>query len=441
MPEIQSIHVDSLAFGGNAVGRIAGKVCFVTYGCPGDDLKVRVTSSKRSFMNADIAEILSPSTQRVVPVCSLFGVCGGCLWQHVSYKCQAESKQAILAQALWRSARVPPENISDIIPAPEQYGYRSRVQCKLAYKNSTLVLGFYRQNSHIVADISHGCPIAKPLVNQALKVLRFFLPKCPDIAAIREIHIDSAENGVQVLVEYSGNKIDEVCSFFLENKENIAPVTAVSLSLLGRRESLIPIFGEPFLCYRVTVSSLECQLAFLPGSFSQVNRLQNQALISIVERMASPYSEKKILDLYCGNGNFSLPLAMTGAIITGVELSKSSIEAASYNCELNHVTSAVYVCADVADYVKNAVDDSEQFDIVVIDPPRAGAAHIMSLLPALKPDKIIYVSCDPSTLARDCGTLVASGYTLCESVPVDMFPQTWHLESVTLFVKKYLEPN
>src|SRR6185369_10014194 len=153
------ICIEKLAFGGNGVGRIDGKVCFVPLSCPGDELNVRIVSEKRSFLNAQTIDIITPSPQRTTPPCPLFGSCGGCSWQHIAYPHQLEAKRHILTETLWRGARVPAELVADVVPSPQQYGYRSRVQFKVYGRADRLQIGFYRHGSHFVEDAAEGCPI------------------------------------------------------------------------------------------------------------------------------------------------------------------------------------------------------------------------------------------------------------------------------------------
>jgi 23S rRNA (uracil1939-C5)-methyltransferase len=178
-----------------------------------------------------------------------------------------------------------------------------------------------------------------------------------------------------------------------------------------------------------------CQMAYQPGGFSQVNRDQNRAMLKVVRQMACFQGTEQFLDLFCGNGNLSLPLAGEVAGVTGVEEYAGSIAAAEANRAANGITHAEFICADAAAGLKQLAASGRRFDTVILDPPRSGAAEALPGLCCLNPDRIIYVSCDPSTLARDCGQLADNGYHVRECVPLDMFPQTYHLESVTLLQK------
>lgn len=429
--------IDKLAFGGNGVCRINGKVCFVPFSCPGDEVRLAVTSEKRSYCVARIVELMVPSPFRVTPPCPVFGKCGGCSWQHIEYAQQLLAKQQILVETLWRGARVAGECVRPVLPSPAQYGYRSRVQFKLHGSADSMRIGFFRSNSHQVEDVGPGCAIALPVINTALAALRVVLASFPDISAIGQISIDCAEQGVIAVVTYSGRDKSAAAAFFRERRADLAPLTGVFLNTGGK--ALQKLYGDDHLTYTLPAASPEanaCQLAYQPGGFSQVNRDQNRAMLELVRQLACFQGSERVLDLYCGNGNFSLPIAGEVATVTGIEEYALSIAAAEANRTLNGIANAEFICADAASGLKQLAASGRRFDTVILDPPRTGAAEAVPDLCRLNPARIIYVSCDPSTLARDCGLLAESGYHVRECVPVDMFPQTYHLESVTLLQKQ-----
>jgi len=429
--------IDKLAFGGNGVCRINGKVCFVPFSCPGDEVRLAVTSEKRSYCVARIVELMVPSPFRVTPPCPIFGRCGGCSWQHIDYSQQLVAKQQILAETLWRGARVAGESVRPVLPSPAQYGYRSRVQFKLHGTADNLRIGFFRSNSHIVEDAGNGCAIALPVINTTLAALRKVLAWFPDISAIEQISIDCAGEGVIAVVSYTGRDKSAVAAFFRERRSDLLPLTGLFLNT--GHKALQKVYGEGQLAYTLPTAAPEvnkCQLSYLPGGFSQVNREQNRAMLEIIRQMGFFQGSEQVLDLYCGNGNFSLPIAAEVATITGIEEYAGSISAAEANRSANGIANAEFICADAVAGLKQLVDSGRRFDTVILDPPRSGAAETVPDLCRLNPARIIYVSCDPSTLARDCGLLALSGYHVRECVPVDMFPQTYHLESVTLLQKQ-----
>jgi 23S rRNA (uracil1939-C5)-methyltransferase len=428
------IAIETLAFGGSGVGRIDGKVCFVPYACPGDELRVRVVAEKRSFVTARIEEIVTPSPYRVQPPCPLFGSCGGCSWQHVDYPRQLEAKRLIAAEAMWRGARVPADLVGETLASPLPFGYRSRVQFKLHNAANGLHIGFFRHATHFVEDAPQGCPIAMGVINDALRSLREVLATFPEPAAIPQVNIDCAEQEVVGVVNYIGGDTEGVASFFRSHRQALTPLTGLYLQT-GRKSTLSRVWGDELLSYTMPDGRDEessCTLGFRPGGFSQVNAPQNRALLQRIRSLAGLQGKERVLDLYCGNGNFSLPLAGEVGAITGVEEYGDSIAAAQDNCRCNGIGNAEFMVADATGAVRRLAADGRRFDLVILDPPRSGAGETVPELHRLRPEKIIYISCDPSTLARDCGVLAGKGYRVRTTVPVDMFPQTYHVESITL---------
>lgn len=206
--------IDKLAFGGNGVCRIDGKVCFVPLSCPGDEVCLAVTSEKRSYLMARITEIINPSPLRVTPPCPLFGRCGGCNWQHIAYSQQLAAKRNIHAETLWRGARVEGELVGEAMPSQQEYGYRNRVQFKLYDGAADLQIGFFRNGTHFVEDAAQGCPISLPVINRALSRLRSVLASFPEPAAIPRINIECGARETVATINYIGNNHDAVALFF-----------------------------------------------------------------------------------------------------------------------------------------------------------------------------------------------------------------------------------
>lgn len=401
-------------------------------------MQVKVITDKRSFQIAEIQNINAVSPHRTQPQCPIFGKCGGCAWQHIDYPQQLLSKRDILASSLWRGAHVNSDLIADAINSPKKYNYRSRVQFKVASTSKSIAIGFFRANSHTVVDAVSGCPIAAETINESIIRLRAILKQCPELTHIKQILIDCGDNDAIAIIQYDGHNQELLTLFFMEQVNQLKPLSGIYIQT-NKHESPKQLFGPKYLSYSVPFAGNNdkiCTLHYLPGSFSQVNRLQNKTLLAIVIDMIDPQPNMRILDLYCGNGNFSIPLSPLVSNIVGVESFELSILAAQYNCQFNGVKNASYICTDTANYLEHITKTTNEiFDIVLLDPPRTGAAEIVMATCTLKPDKIVYISCDPSTLARDCGLMKNFGYNINKSVPVDMFPQTWHLESVTLLSK------
>ena len=429
--------IDKLAFGGNGVCRIGGKVCFVPFSSPGDEVALRVTAQKKSYCTASIAEIITPSPARTTPECSIFGLCGGCHWQHISYSAQLEQKRNILAETLWRGARVPADIIGAAVAAALPYGYRNRLQFKVAVQRGKVVLGFYRQGTHQVEDAADGCPIAAPIINQALNRFRGVLQLYPGIEAVTQLAVDAGDSGVIVFIHQTGSVTENSREYLRSLAGDLWPCTGLFIKT-DRHASGEKIWGDSEIRYRMNQADPDlkpAELTYPPGGFAQVHQRQNVSMLALIRQLGAFSATEHLLDLYCGNGNFSIPLAAEVASVIGIEGNADSVLAAEHNQDINKVANIRFFCDDAAIGVKRIFDEGHKIDTVLLDPPRSGAGDVVAGIARLQPGKIIYVSCDPSTLARDCGLLSECGYRVAASVPVDMFPQTFHIESVTLLCR------
>ena len=435
-----TIKIEKLAFGGSGVGYAAGKVCFVPYTAPGDIVRVTSRTVKRSYLQAEMTELLEPSPLRVDPPCPVFGTCGGCNWQHLSYPAQLQEKQKIFTDILWRAGRVDPARILPIISAPEPYGYRARVQLKVHAAGGEPHIGFYRSGSHFVVDMPGKCAIATASINRLLPEFRQLLRLFPERDKVPQIDVTVGEDSTSsAIIHYIGTNLAEAAAFLQKHRSCLASAAGISIQS-GRKTTLRNITGPEVLSYSIPHGTIpgspERVLTFTPGGFSQVNYRQNLALIAKVHEWSELAGTERVLDIYCGNGNFSIPLAGNCSNILGIEEYAPSISDACRNSQINGLMNAAYRCQDALGGVKELLSQGHPVDRVILDPPRTGAADIVRLLPLLKPSKIIYISCDPPTLARDIGILKRLDYETVKSVPIDMFPQTYHIESVTL-----LEPS
>jgi 23S rRNA (uracil1939-C5)-methyltransferase len=431
------VTIDKLAFGGNGVCRIGGKVCFVPFSSPGDEVTLRVTAQKKSYCTASIAEIITPSPARTTPECSIFGLCGGCHWQHISYSAQLEQKRNILAETLWRGARVPADIIGAAVAAALPYGYRNRLQFKVAVQRGKVVLGFYRQGTHQVEDAADGCPIAAPIINQALNRFRGVLQLYPGIEAVTQLTVDAGDSGVIVFIHQAGSVTENSREYLRSLAGDLWPCTGLFIKT-DRHASGEKIWGDSEIRYRMNQADPEqkpLELTYPPGGFAQVHQRQNVSMLALIRQLGAFSAAEHLLDLYCGNGNFSIPLAAEVASVIGIEGNADSVLAAEHNRDINKVANIRFFCDDAAIGVKRIFAEGHKIDTVLLDPPRSGAGDVVAGIARLQPGKIIYVSCDPSTLARDCGLLSECGYRVVASVPIDMFPQTFHIESVTLLCR------
>lgn len=438
MSKTARIRVERLAAGGNGVGRIDGKACFIPFSAPDDLLDVRVTREHKNWCEAEILGLLEPSPFRVVPHCPHFGVCGGCNWQHLDYKYQCLSKQQILTDLLQRIARFENPPVADTVFATECFGYRARAQFKLHATDAGVAAGFFRKGSRFVIDLPEGCPVVTPAINRVLSAIKAVLDKLPDSNRVPQISLEEGIAGVVALVHYIGTDPDRLSALLLQNLPTLELAGLFMQS--GRKDTLISLAGDRIIKYQLPFHADNQQMitvGYQIGSFSQVNRPQNRELVRLVADQLQPEPTGKLLDLYCGNGNLSLPLAGSVKQITGVEEYAPSIASAIDNARELRVNNSSFSCIDAFEAVRKMVETGERFDSVLLDPPRDGAAGLAGQVGRLKPQKIVYVSCDPATLARDLAIICkSSSYKLVEAVPLDMFPQTGHIETVALLERK-----
>lgn len=456
------VTIDKLCYGGAGLGRLDGKACFVPFTAPGDVARIRIVKDKRSFVEGEVVRLDVASPLRVAPPCPAFGVCGGCHWQHLSYQQQLNQKGAIFADSLRRIGKVEVDSILPVAASANSLGYRSRIQLKHARKNGATLLGFFKTASHDIIDIPYGCAIADPLLNRIAGELRQLLTRLPEPAAIPQLDLSIGDSGDSIVVlHFNGRDLEKLTQRIRQELEAIPSVsgffvmaavppaagkksagkggkkTKGAVQASGKRQ-LEHVFGIDALSYSIPAGffpgSRKLKLGFSKGGFSQINYPQNLELIRTVWEWGGFSRKERVLDLYCGNGNISIPLADYVAEVVGIEGYAPSIEDAAANAAANGVENASFQVSDASQAVRRMVKRGERFDVVILDPPRGGA-EAAGEIASLSPEKILYISCDPATLARDLGALCQNGYRVTRSRPVDMFPQTYHLESVTELVR------
>lgn len=430
------IDIEKIAFGGAGFGRLDGKACFVPFTAPGDKVRIRPLREKSSYIEAELLELIDPSPSRVAPLCPVFGQCGGCSFQHLPYETQIVIKEELFAEQLYRFARVDRSAIKSIVAAENHWHYRTRVQVKARWVGGALKLGFYRQGSHFVIPFPSSCLIASSIINAFLPGLQKLLSLSPDPERIPQIDIATGDDGQSIFIfHYIGQSPADIAEYLRLSHSLLPGVTGIWMQQ-GRKDTLTSVHGNELLHYSLLTglgpSERLIRLAFSKGGFSQVNFEQNRKMISLVSEMAGLSGVERILDLYCGNGNISLPLAVNSKEVIGIEEYLPSIEDARKNAEANSIDNVKFYCADAVTEVERMAEAENHFDLILLDPPRTGAAQLAKHIPMLNANKIIYVSCDPVTLARDIAILMKFDYRVVSSVPVDMFPHTYHIESVTL---------
>jgi 23S rRNA (uracil1939-C5)-methyltransferase len=402
---IFEVEVTGLVYGGDGIGRLPdGRAVFVPFVLPGERVKIRVVEQRRGHARADLLEVLKPSEQRITPRCIHFSVCGGCHYQHMPYELQLEVKEKVLREQLARIGGIQDAPVQKMKPSPNAWNYRNTVQFQLTDDSR---LGFYRNSGHEVFPLQ-VCYLPEEGINVVWPQIE--LEPVPGLERV-EMRQDASE---EVLVIFEST-ISEAPAFevdFSLSAVHMGPDGPVVLS--GDERIVIDVLGKPF-----QVSA---------GSFFQVNTAQAGEMVRHVLDRLGMTPDSVFIDVYCGVGLFSAFAASQVARCIGIEVSPYACEDFADNLDPYE---NVELYQGTAEEILPALDLKPDF--MVVDPPRAGLEKTaLDAIVAMHPKKLVYVSCDPATLARDLKRLVESGYHLDEVTPFDLFPQTYHIESISL---------
>jgi 23S rRNA (uracil1939-C5)-methyltransferase len=417
------LNIGSMAFKGYGVARFHRKVVFIPYSVTGDEVWVEIIEEKRNYSMGRLKKIIVPSPWRVDPPCPYFGLCGGCQWQHIDYSIQGELKKEILKEVLKRIGGQKEIPSITMASSTDPYGYRARIQLK----GNEKAMGYYQERSHHIVDIDH-CPISHPLVNQMILLLRRELPL---FSRMKEIEINvSPEEGKGVLILHPLSFHQGLENFLKEYLQTHPILKGIAIIRKGGPTLL----GNPLLNFTIPLNQYggkrNLKLRTSPESFFQVNLKQNQTLVQMVFQFSDVKEDERVLDLYAGVGNLTLPLAIKAKEIFGVEENRMAVEDARFNAKENRIKNCEWIHGRVEDVLKRW--SGERPNLVVLDPPRTGCKTILDQVVRLKPEKIVYVSCEPTRLSRDLRLFFESGYDLQRLGFIDMFPQTYHMEVVAL---------
>lgn len=419
--------VETLVNGGSGLARFEGQVVFIPHSCVGDLVRVRVVRARKNYIETELLEVLQPGSGRQVPACPVAGECGGCQWQHLSYADQLQWKHRLFAETLSHQCEVAATAIKPIIPSVHQWHYRSRVQIKCFNHEDGFITGFYRPRSRYVVAVAQ-CPIMDQRLNRLLADIRALFNGSVFAGNIPQIDLAVDDTGkCAAVIHYLG-----VQRVALKECLHHSGLDADLLVQFGSKKSLQAISGDGRL--EIHVDTPPIALNYSAGSFAQINLQQNKVLINTLAGIFPWNKDQQVLELYCGMGNLSFPLARRVKHLIGIEESLLSIRMAQNNSRQCAITNLTFTTA-LAEEMVNSIIDRNRFDIVVLDPPRTGAYSVVKSLAAAGIPNIIYVSCDPQTLARDLRPLVHSGYEIISTQPLDMFPQTYHCESITFLQK------
>jgi len=360
------LRIDSLAYGGSGVGRLPeGKVVFVPLTAPGDVIHFRTIREKKGYIEGEVVELVSPSPLRQVAPCPVFGKCGGCIWQHLPYEQQLREKESIFRETLWRLGTVERERIGAVVPSPEALNYRNRAQFKASYAEGRLHLGFYRRKSHFVIDID-GCPLVSPLINRLIDRLKPIIADAPfrDRMPQVDIAVDDRDERATAIIHLVARPGEKDYAFAKKRIREVPELKGLFFQS-GRKNTLSPIYiqGKGKLSYNLPIQGKNkaLELLFAPGGFTQVNYSQNRALISHVLGLVKGRKAGRVLDLFCGIGNFSLPIAALAGEVVGVEDYGPAIEDARGNAMSAGIANTNFITGDARQFVKK--ENLDRFDL------------------------------------------------------------------------------
>ncbi|HRE17313.1 MAG TPA: 23S rRNA (uracil(1939)-C(5))-methyltransferase RlmD [Rhodocyclaceae bacterium] len=425
--------IESLDHEARGITRLDGKTVFVDGALPGEVVEYASYRRKPTFELAHLLQVLRPSPMRVTPRCPHFGVCGGCAMQHIDPSAQVAVKQRVLEDSLWHIGRVLPEHVLPPIQgAPWGYRHRARLGVRKVVKKGGMLVGFHERKSSYIADMS-SCEILPRHVSDLLLPLRDLFGALSISERMPQVEVAVGQHCTALVLRI------------------LEPLTAPDENLLRQfadrhqvvfylqpkgPDTVYRFYPEAGAKLSYALPEFGLEMEFKPTEFTQVNHAVNQVLVRRAMRLLDPQPGERIADMFCGLGNFTLPIARLGATVVGIEGSEALVARGREGAQINGLAERVeFGVANLFHCTPESIAALGEFDKMLIDPPREGAIELVKALPATGgPRRIVYVSCNPATLARDAGLLVGGlGYRFVAAGAVNMFPQTAHVESIALF--------
>jgi 23S rRNA (uracil1939-C5)-methyltransferase len=428
--EVAIAVVESFSHDGRGIAHVNGKTVFLAGALPGETVRFQYLRRRGSFDEGQVLSAITPSNARRTPPCPHFGICGGCSLQHLDAPTQWQHKQEAFADLLWRQAKIKPQEWLSPITGPE-WGYRrkARLGVKFITRKNKLVIGFRERQGRLIAD-SRQCEVLVPSIGQHIEAFVALIETLSIRDKIPQLEVAVGDNASAVVIRH-------LAAFNADDLQAISCFAAqyqlrIYLQPAGN-DSVHEFYpgGSEALYY--SLPRYDLKLNFQPWQFIQINAVVNQKMIDRALALLECGPGDRVLDLFCGIGNFSLPMARLGAHVIGVEGDKEAVAQAQRNAQSNGVGGCEFYAADLFQTGLTAAWAKQSFDKILLDPPRSGAEQIIAMLPQWQPKHIVYVSCDLATLARDSLQLQQQGYTLIKAGIMDMFPHTQHAEAMTLF--------
>ncbi|MEN9596504.1 MAG: rRNA (uracil-5-)-methyltransferase [Pseudomonadota bacterium] len=425
--------IESLAHDGRGVTHVDGKVVFIDEALPTEQVEFIYTDSRKDYAEGKVVNLLTRADVRVDAPCPHYGVCGGCSFQHVEVTAQIQIKQELLSEQFKRIGKVEtPELWSPLVG--EHWGYRRKARMGVKYveKKGRVLVGFRERRNPFLAEIN-GCPVMHPMVGTRLIELGEMIESLTIRDKIPQIEVAIGDEKCVLAF-----RVLEPPT--LEDKEKMrafAHKNDISVCLQSKGpDTIVPLDGEPEVMLTYALPDQDIEFKFRPAMFTQVNYGINRQMINRVLDILQLTKDDNVLDLFCGLGNFTLPMAKYAGRVVGVEGDQPLVNHAKENARHNNIENVEFYAADLTEDISGMAWANQRYNKIMLDPSRAGASEILHHLKRWQPEQIVYVSCNPSTLARDAGILVNElGYKLVKAGVMDMFPHTGHVESMALFVK------
>lgn len=426
--------IETLSHDGRGIARIDGKTTFIDNALPGEQVVFKYTWTRRKFDEGRTLEVLQANPDRVEPPCAHTHICGGCSLQHLDPGVQIRRKQDSLAEQLDHFGGIQPETWLEPLTGPVT-GYRGKARLGVKYVDGrgTALVGFREKRNSFVADIQR-CEVLVPELGHSLPALRGLINELETRRRIPQIEVASGDGALALVFRHldplpEGDR-EKLIAFCRERGWHcyLQPGNETTVHRIW------PAEGEERLYYRHPEAELE--LAFHPLDFTQVNAGINRAMVPRALDLLEVGPEHRVLDLFCGLGNFTLPLARRAGEVVGVEVSEAMVERGYENARRNGMDNVSFHAWDLSRELDGQGWAAQQFDRVLIDPPRTGALEVIRELPRFGAERLVYVSCNPATLARDAGELIGHGYCLEAAGVMDMFPHTTHVESMAVFRRR-----
>ncbi len=444
--QLETIDIEKIVNGGYGLAHLrSGQVVLVRHVLPGETVNVSIEKKRKNASFAHLQQIVAPHPARRIPPCPYAGQCGGCDLQHCEYRGQLQIKKDIVADLVQRSNRQALRDclplLAEALPAPEEFGYRQRLRLQV---DKGGVLGFHRFQSHTLIPIA-ACLLAGAGLNHTLTALRTDHAGRQLCSLASEVELqENPRIGSTVVIFRLPRKPRPAdiltAERFAESKDSVDRIffAGEHFSLMGPYGGKEGVAAGNILGvhYPIIAGLSEgLQLGWEAGGFCQVNLRQNRSLIETVLSFCQVEKGLKVLDLYCGMGNFTVPLALRGAEVLGIEGQGSAIRSARNNAALAGLTNACFQQSPIHTACSELTLSGARFDCVVIDPPRQGIPELAGQLATLAGKRLVAISCDPATLCRDLVALIEQGFSIKKIQPIDMFPQTHHIETVVLLEK------